>query len=187
VLLALHYCLFTHSPLLSLYLKRKKNKNKNSEVSKRIHPFLKKDLREKIDLIRFDWSNLDHQILHSLVIAMSSTTTARSLPLLAFIFLLLLSPTLASNANHRVNRRFDSSNPICSVLFHFNSGVLLWFAQVSSEFVQVNPPGWSSLVSFLHLLVFLLTRTGPVTRSIRWVGPSLITMIITKEQVGDLR
>jgi len=40
-------------PSLSLS-KRKKNKNKNSKLSERIHPFLKKDLREKIDLIRFD-------------------------------------------------------------------------------------------------------------------------------------
>jgi hypothetical protein len=52
-LLALHYYLLTPPPL-SLYLKGKKKKNKNSELSERIHPFLKKDLREKIDLIRFD-------------------------------------------------------------------------------------------------------------------------------------
>jgi len=55
---------------------------------------------------------------------MSSATTTRSLPLLAFISLLLLSPALAFYADHRVNERFDSSNPICSVLFCFDSGVL---------------------------------------------------------------
>ncbi|KAI5602752.1 hypothetical protein BDE02_01G176300 [Populus trichocarpa] len=55
---------------------------------------------------------------------MSSTTTAHSLPLLAFISLLLLSPALTFDADHRVNERFDSSNPICFVLFCFDPGVL---------------------------------------------------------------
>jgi hypothetical protein len=81
---------------------------------------LKKDLREKID---FD-SISHHQIPPSPAIAMSSTTTAQSLLLLAFISLLLLSSALTFDADHRVNGRFDSSNPICSVLFHFDSGVL---------------------------------------------------------------
>jgi hypothetical protein len=82
---------------------------------------LKKDLREKID---FD-SISHHQIPPSPAIAMSSTTTAQSLLLLAFISLLLLSSALTFDADHRVNGRFDSSNPICSVLFYFDSGVLL--------------------------------------------------------------
>jgi len=55
---------------------------------------------------------------------MSSATTARSLLLLAFISLHLLSPALAFDVDHRVNGRFDGSNPICSVLFRFDSGVL---------------------------------------------------------------
>ena len=122
-LLALHFCLFTPPRFLSTW-KEKKKKKKNSELSERIHLFLKKDLREKIDLIRLDWSNLDHQIPPSPSIAMSSATTARSLPLLAFISLLILSPALAFDADHRVNGIFDSSNPICSVLFRFDSGVL---------------------------------------------------------------
>jgi hypothetical protein len=53
----LPYITISELPPLSLSLslsKRKKNKNKNSKLSERIHPFLKKDLREKIDLIRFD-------------------------------------------------------------------------------------------------------------------------------------
>ena len=57
-------------------------------------------------------------------IAMSSATTARSLLLLAFISLHLLSPALAFDVDHRVNGRFDGSNPICSVLFRFDSGIL---------------------------------------------------------------
>jgi hypothetical protein len=55
---------------------------------------------------------------------MSSTTTAHSLPLLAFISLLLLSPALTFDADHRVNERFDSSNSIFFVLFCFDPGVL---------------------------------------------------------------
>ena len=156
-------------PPLSLS-KRKKNKNKNSKLSERIHPFLKKDLREKIDLIRFDWSNLDHQIPPSPTIVMSSTITARSLLLLAFISL-LLSPALAFNANHKVNGRFDSSNPICSILFCFDSCVLPGFARVmgwpagstgSCRFFiftglspnpdrsshRVDPPSWSGFNNY---------------------------------------
>ncbi|KAJ6868619.1 hypothetical protein NC651_033639 [Populus alba x Populus x berolinensis] len=55
---------------------------------------------------------------------MSSATTARSLHLLTFISL-LFSPSLVFYADHRVNGRFDSSNPICSVLFRFDSDLLV--------------------------------------------------------------
>ncbi|KAJ6901195.1 hypothetical protein NC651_019056 [Populus alba x Populus x berolinensis] len=48
---------------------------------------------------------------------MSLATTARSLPLLTFISLLLLSSSLAFYADHWINGRFDSSN--CSVFFSF--------------------------------------------------------------------
>jgi len=125
----------SRAPCLTLLsLHTPPHKNKNSKLSEIIHPFLKKDLREKID---FDSIN-HHQIPHSLAIDMSSATTARSLPLLAFISLLLLSPALAFDANHRVNGRFDSSNPICFDL-GFRSILYGWKDKTKAYNFHVEP------------------------------------------------